>query len=106
MRRGRLLIGATLAASAALIRPASAGTISASFASGVLTVTGTGGADDITVACEGGNVTVNQTDPSGGPVGCSDPHRIQMSAGDGSDRVNLADVTRSVFGGLEHVSVD
>src|SRR5262245_379004 len=106
MRRSILPLAMGLAASAVLNAPAWAGTISASFTDGVLTVTGTGGADDITVGCEGGNVTVNQTDPSGGPVAGTGLHRILVSAGDGPDHASLADVTHSVFGGLGNVSVD
>ena len=38
-----------------------AGTIVSNVADGVLTVTGTADADDVTVRCEGGDLTVNQT---------------------------------------------
>ena len=106
MRRLLLLVSATLAASFALVPPASAGTVSANVVDGILTVTGTTGGDGIAVRCEGGNVTVNQVDPSGGPIACSDLHRILVFAGAGSDHVSLADVTRSAFGGLENISAD
>ena len=106
MRRLLLLIAAILAASAVLVAPASAGTIDASVVDGVLTVHGTAGNDGITVECNGGNVTVNQADPSGGPAACSDLVRVRVFAGGGDDHVSLADVTPSAFGGLEEVSAD
>jgi Ca2+-binding RTX toxin-like protein len=49
---------------------------------------------------------VNQADPGGGPVACSDLSRILVFAGGGEDHVSLADVSRSAFGGLANVSVD
>jgi Ca2+-binding RTX toxin-like protein len=88
------------------VPPASAGTIDANVVDGILTVTGTAADDGITVRCEGGNVTVNQAEPSGGPVTCSNLHRILVFAGGGSDHVSLADVMPSAFGGLENVSAD
>lgn len=106
MRRLLLLISATLAASVALVPPASAGTVQANVVDGILTVTGTTGDDGITVRCDGGDVTVNTVDPSGGPIACSDLHRILVFAGEGSDHVSLADVTRPAFGTLENISAD
>lgn len=106
MRRLLLLTSAILAASAALAPLARAGTIDANVVEGVLTVNGTTGDDGITVRCEGGNVTVNTADPSSGPEACADLLRIRVFAGDGSDHVSLADVSRAVFGALEEVSVD
>ncbi len=86
--------------------PASwAGVIVSNVADGILTVTGTAGGDDVTVRCEGGEVTVNQTQPSGGPISCGDLRRILVFAGGGSDRVSLGELTRSVFDGLEATSV-
>jgi Ca2+-binding RTX toxin-like protein len=83
--------------------PASAGGISAEIADRELTVTGTAQDDTITVRCEGGDVTVNQTRPSGGPDACGDLRRIVVAAGGGADVVHLGDVTRNAFGDLNGV---
>ena len=85
--------------------PASAGGISAEIADRVLTVTGTAQDDTITVRCEGGNVTVNQARPSGGPDTCRELRRIAVLAGGGADVVNLGDVTRKAFADLRRVLV-
>ena len=106
MRRLFVVIAATLAASAVLVAPASAGTIDVNVVDGVLTVNGTAGNDGITVGCTGGNVTVNQADPPGGPVACSALVRIRVFAGGGDDHVSVADVSPSMFGGLEDVIAD
>src|SRR5262245_54074481 len=83
--------------------PASAGGITAEIADRHLTVTGTAQDDTITVRCEGGNVTVNQSRPSGGPDACADLRRIVVTAGGGADVVHLGDVTRDAFGDLTRV---
>lgn len=106
MRRLLLFLVAILAASAVLVPPALAGTIDANVVDGVLTVNGTAGNDGITVECNGGDVTVNQADPSGGPVACSDLVRVRVFAGGGDDHVSLADVSPSTFGGLEDVTAN
>jgi Ca2+-binding RTX toxin-like protein len=106
MRRSLLPVAIALAAWAVLVPQAPAGTIVANVAGGVLTVTGTAGDDAIAVRCDGGNVKVNQADPSGGAITCSDLVRIRVVAGDGSDRVSLSDVGPSVFGELEDVSLE
>jgi Ca2+-binding RTX toxin-like protein len=106
VRPRSLFIALTLASSLLLALPASGGTIDANVVDGVLTVNGTSGDDGITLACQAGNVTVNDADPSGGSTACSDLVRIRVFAGDGSDHVSLADVSRSAFGGLEDVSAE
>jgi Ca2+-binding RTX toxin-like protein len=68
-------------------------------------VTGTADADDLTVRCEGGVLTVNQTQPPGGPTRCGDLRRILVFAGAGFDRVSLAEVTTSAFDNLAATSV-
>jgi Ca2+-binding RTX toxin-like protein len=104
MRR-LIVLAAVIAVSGVWIVPSWAGTIGSAVAGGVLTVTGTADADDITVRCEAGNVTVNQIDPSSGPFACADLDGIVVHAGDGSDRVDLGEVTRSGFAGLRDVEV-
>ena len=86
------------------IVPSWAGTIGSTVADGPA-VNGTADADDVTVRCESGNVTVNQIDPSGGPFAYADLHGIVVHAGDGAHWVDLAEVTRSAFGGLRDVEV-
>jgi Ca2+-binding RTX toxin-like protein len=83
--------------------PVSAGGISAEIADRELTVTGTAQDDTITVRCEGGDVTVNQARPSGGPDACGDLRRIVVTAGEGADVVNLGDVIRNAFDDLTEV---
>ena len=104
MRR-LIVLAAVIAVSGVWIVPSWAGTIGSTVADGVLTVSGTADADDITVRCEAGNVTVNQMDPSGGPFACPDLRGIVIHAGDGSDRVDLGEVTRSGFAGLRDAEV-
>jgi Ca2+-binding RTX toxin-like protein len=106
VRRLLLVTATALTASVVWVPVSSAGTVVANVEGGSLTVTGTAGDDGITVRCEGGNVTVNQSDPGGGPAPCPDLDRILVFAGEGDDHVGLGDVTRSAFGGLEDVSVD
>jgi Ca2+-binding RTX toxin-like protein len=100
-----IVLAAVIAVSGVWIVPSWAGTIGSSVADGVLTVTGTADADDITVRCEAGDVTVNQIDPSGGPFACADLRGIVVHAGDGADRVDLGEVTRSGFAALLDVEV-
>ena len=104
MRRA-IVLAAAIAVSGVWIVPSWAGTIASTVADGVLTVTGTADADDVTVRCESGYVTVNQIDPSGGPFACADLRSIVVHAGDGADRVDLGEVTRSAFEGLRDVEV-
>ena len=91
--------------SAVAIPPAWAGGIVSNVADGILTVTGTAEGDDVAVRCEGGEVTVNQTQPSGGPIACADLRRILVFTGGGPDHVSLGEITRSVFDGLAATSV-
>jgi Ca2+-binding RTX toxin-like protein len=86
--------------------PASAGTISANVVDHILTVTGTGEGDAITIRCEGGEVTVNQSQPDGGPESCSTLRRILVFAEGGADRVSLGEVAPATFGDLANVVVD
>ena len=99
------VLGALVAASVVSIPSSWAGTIVSNVADGILTVTGTADADDLTVRCEGGVLTVNQSQPSGGPTRCGDLRRILVFAGAGFDRVSLAEVTTSAFDSLASTSV-
>ena len=99
------VLAAAIALSALWIPPSWAGTITATVAGGVLTVSGTADADDITVGCGSGDVTVNQADPSSGPFACADLRGIVVAAGDGADRVDLGGVLRSDFSNLGDVEV-
>jgi Ca2+-binding RTX toxin-like protein len=104
VRRG-LVLAATIGVSALCIPLAWAGTIVANVADGILTVTGTSDADDVTVRCEDGQLMVDQTEPSGEPTACADLRRILVFTGGGADRVTLGDVTRSAFDRLVATSV-
>jgi Ca2+-binding RTX toxin-like protein len=87
------------------VPPASAGTIAANIADHILTVTGTGAGDAITIRCEGGDVTVNQNQPDGGTEPCSSLRRILVFAEGGGDRVSLGDVGPGAFPDLSEVTV-
>ena len=100
-----LVLGAFVTASVVSIPSSWAGTIVSNVADGILTVTGTADADDLTVRCEGGDLIVNETQPSGGPTRCGDLRRILVFAGAGFDRVSLAEVTTSAFDSLAATSV-
>ena len=100
-----LVLGAFVTASVVSIPSSWAGTIVSNVADGILTVMGTADADDLTVRCEGGVLTVNQTQPSGGPTRCGDLRRILVFAGAGFDRVSLGEVTTSAFDSLATTSV-
>jgi Ca2+-binding RTX toxin-like protein len=84
--------------------PASAA-VTAEFALGILTVTGDGDANSITVECVGGDVLVNGSAPSGGAVDCSSVETMLVRAGGGADRVSLADVRAGAFTRLAKVGV-
>jgi len=103
--RRALVLGTFVTASVVSIPSSWAGMIVSNVADGVLTVTGTADADDVSVRCEGGDLTVNQTQPNGGPTRCGDLRRILVFADAGSDRVSLAEVTRSAFDSLAATSI-
>ncbi len=69
---------------------------------GVLTITGDGANDSITVAASGGGVTVN-SNPVNGGTAASDVTAIVIDAGAGDDYVSLTGVTKTDFthAGLE-----
>jgi Ca2+-binding RTX toxin-like protein len=102
VRRTIVLLALALAGLAVPAGPASA-VVRAEFALGVLTVTGDGDADTIAVGCAAGNVDVNGGLPEGGQVACSAVETIIVRAGDGGDRVNLSDVSRSAYSDLREV---
>ena len=104
MRR-LLALAAAIATTIVWIPSAQAGTITSNVADGILTVNGTTEGDDVTVRCEGGQVTVNHDHPTGGPDACADLRRILVFAGEGPDRVNLGDVTLNAFDHLTVTSV-
>jgi len=72
-----LVLAAAIATSIVWISSARAGTIVSNVADGILTVNGTTEGDDVTVRCEGGQVTVNHDHPSGGPTACADLRRMR-----------------------------
>src|SRR4029453_6264358 len=100
-----LAIAAVIATSIPWLPPAGAGTIVSNVSDGILTVNGTTEGDDVTVRCEGGQVTVNHDHPSGGRTACADLRRILAFAGEGPDRVSLSDVTLNAFDHLTATSV-
>ena len=99
-----LVLATTIVTSIVWIPSARAGMIVSNVAHGILTVNGTTEGDDITVRCESGQVTVNHDHPSGGPTACAALRRILVFAGEGSDRVNLGDVTLNAFDRLTATS--
>ena len=100
-----LALAAAIVTSIVWIPSSRAGTIVSNVADGILTVNGTTEGDDVTVRCEGGQVTVNHDHPSGGPTACADLRRILVFAGEGPDRVSLGDVTLNAFDHLTVTSV-
>ena len=98
-----------LVATGAVLAPlgtASAGAIAANVVDHILTVTGSGEGDAITIRCESGEVTVNQSQPGGGPESCSTLRRILVFAEGGADRVSLGEVGSAAFDDLAIVVVD
>jgi Ca2+-binding RTX toxin-like protein len=87
-----------------LATPARA-TVDATFALGVLTVTGDADDDSISVTCTAGDVQVNGSSPAGGPVGCAEVETILVRAGGGDDRVTLAEVGGGDFRRLAAIGV-
>ena len=104
MRRVPVLLAVAILALVPAV-PANAGVIAANVVDHILTVTGTGQGDTITIGCDAGEVTVNQSQPDGGPEPCSRLQRILVFAGGGDDRVSLSDVGPAAFGDLVFVSV-
>ena len=105
MRRSVALLALFLLAMLGVVPPASAGTVTASVVGDTLTVTGATGDDAITVRCEGGELTVNQAQPTGGPEACGGLRRLIVSARGGDDHVSLGEVAPSVFDSLGTISV-
>src|SRR5262245_59475536 len=105
VRRAAVAVAGVILGTFGWTAAASAGGVSAEVADRVLPVTGTDQADAITVRCQAGDVSVNQSPPSGGPDACGDLRRIVVTAGGGSDIVHLGDVTRTAFGDLTRVHV-
>jgi Ca2+-binding RTX toxin-like protein len=75
----------------------------------LLTITGGKSADHITVVCRGGLVKVDGKDLRGGAVPCAKVSEVDVVAGSGNDRVNLAGVgpdagfgQRDLPGGFGH----
>jgi Ca2+-binding RTX toxin-like protein len=82
-----------LAGCLALAPAARAAGPSVTFAKRVLTVTGGAKANRISVLCGAdGNVKMNGRNPAGGPVACGRVAEVDVLAGDGADRVDLAGV--------------
>lgn len=100
-----LALAAAVAVSIVWIPASRAGTIVANVADGILSVNGTTDGDDVAIRCESGRVTVNHHHPSGGPSECADLRRVLVFAGEGRDRVSLADVTATAFDRLTSTSV-
>src|SRR4249919_1461532 len=98
-------LAAAIVTSIVWIPSSRAGTIVSNVADGILTVNGTTEGDDVTVRCEGGQVTVNHDHPSGGPTACADLRRILAFAGEGPDRVSLGEVSLRAFDHLTVTSV-
>jgi len=88
------------------IAPASAEAIVVNVADHILTVTGTSADEGVTIGCDGGEVTVNQGAPDGGPEPCASLRRILVFAEGGADRVSLGEVTPSTFERLSDVTLD
>jgi Ca2+-binding RTX toxin-like protein len=84
--------------------PASA-EVHAEFALGILTVNGDRDGNAIEVECVNGSVRVNDEPPTGGRVRCRIVESIIVRAGDGADRVTLADVGRGAFDILLEIGV-
>jgi len=82
--------------------PASAATHS-EVVGGVLTVTGTDGADIVTIACGGGNVEVNGGNPDSGSASCSDLTAILVKGLGGGDSIFVDQVYAVDFTGLTSI---
>jgi len=89
-----LVLAAAIATSIVWISSARAGTIVSNVADGILTVNGTTEGDDVTVRCEGGQVTVNHDYPARGRIASalddvtlSAFDHLLLQAGTGDDRI-------------------
>lgn len=96
-----LVVGA---ASLVLVAPASA-LVDASFADGVLTITGDGESDGINVSCVDDEVVVAGA-TVGDPIACPDVTSIIIDMGDGDDVIDLDEVTTEAFIGLTDIAID
>ena len=79
--------------------------VTSSVNNGVLTVSGDGHDDVITIQCLGGNVDVNGANPGSGPTACSSITAIKVAGGGGNDAVSVSAVSRSVFDSLTDVTI-
>ena len=105
VRKVALPLGVLAVVGVALAPPVIAGDVSANVIDHILTVSGTDGGESITIRCEGGEVTVNQAQPGGGPEACSTLRRILVFGEDGDDRVSLGEVGPAAFDDLDSVVV-
>jgi Ca2+-binding RTX toxin-like protein len=93
---------------AVIVSPMSAGaTVTSSYSAGNLTVTSDGASDRIEITCgPAGNVRVNGTSPSGGPVDCGNVVDVTVAGGGGSDTVDLRAMDAGDFTGLISLRVE
>jgi Ca2+-binding RTX toxin-like protein len=93
------------AAALVLAAPASA-VLDASFAAGVVTVTGDGENDTVRIECSEAKVAVDGAAMPDEPIPCGEVTSIVVEPGDGNDTVDLSNVTDEGFTSLAEVSVD
>lgn len=93
-----LVLGAMLALSGARAPGALANSITATVDDATLTVTGTAGADTITITDVGGQVKINGADPQSGPFLSANLLELVIIADDGDDTIDVSAVRLPAFG--------
>jgi Ca2+-binding RTX toxin-like protein len=105
-RHPTAVVGILLALSSGVLSASPAhAAVTSSVNNGVLTVSGDGNDDVITIQCLGGNVDLNGHNPDTGPTACSSITAIKVGSGGGNDAVSVSAVSRSVFNSLTDVTI-
>ena len=97
------LVAATVVAAFAFA-PSALATVTSSFANGTLNAA-SDGADAIAIACSGGNVQVNGTNPGTGPASCGNVDSIFVDGGPGANTIDLSAVDEAHFTGFPYVVI-
>jgi Ca2+-binding RTX toxin-like protein len=102
----RGIFGIVVAASALAVASPASAAVDASFAAGVLTVTGDGDDDSVQVECREDAVVVDGASMPDEPIPCAAVVSIAVDPGAGADTVTLAAVTADAFTDLVSVTID
>lgn len=97
MSRGISIVAAVLLSTLSTMATPARAEVTVSVVDGVLTITGDEAGDSVRIQCRGGNVLVNDVDPSTGPAPCSSIVAIEFTGGGGDDVIDLTRLSPETF---------